>query len=68
MTNITPWTILSDGRRHGAVARPAELELQPTGYSDQLDPIDPDRFDRPIASLCIETGEDREELPLHWHK
>ena len=32
------------------------------------DPIDPDQFDRPIVSLCIETGEGNDELPLHAHK
>lgn len=32
------------------------------------DPIDPDQFDRPIVSFCIETGEDNDELPLHSHK
>ncbi|MGY4315117.1 hypothetical protein [Bradyrhizobium sp. JR3.5] len=26
------------------------------------DPIDPDQFDRPITSFCIETGEDNDEL------
>jgi AraC-like DNA-binding protein len=32
------------------------------------DPIDPDQFDRPIVSFCIETGQDNDELPLHSHK
>ena len=32
------------------------------------DPIDPDQFERPINSFCIETGQDNEELPLHSHK
>lgn len=32
------------------------------------DPIDPDQFDRPIVSFCIETGENNDELPLHSHK
>ncbi|VIO71513.1 HTH-type transcriptional regulator NimR [Bradyrhizobium ivorense] len=30
-------------------------------------PIDPDQFDRPIVSFCIETGENNDELPLHSH-
>jgi AraC-like DNA-binding protein/quercetin dioxygenase-like cupin family protein len=32
------------------------------------DPVDPDQFDRPIISFCIETGQDNDELPLHSHK
>lgn len=32
------------------------------------DPIDPDQFDRPIVAMCIETGQNNDELPLHSHK
>lgn len=32
------------------------------------DPVDPDQFDRPITSFCIETSEDNDDLPLHSHK
>lgn len=32
------------------------------------DPVDPDQFDRPITSFCIETGEDNDDLPLHSHR
>ncbi len=32
------------------------------------DPIDPDQFDRPVVSFCLETGQDNDELPLHSHK
>ncbi len=32
------------------------------------DPVDPDQFDRPIVSFCIETGKNNDELPLHAHK
>jgi AraC-like DNA-binding protein len=31
-------------------------------------PIDPDYFDRPIVSICIETGQNDDELPLHSHQ
>ncbi len=31
-------------------------------------PIDPDRLDRPVISICIETGENDDELPLHSHQ
>ncbi|WFU55183.1 helix-turn-helix transcriptional regulator [Bradyrhizobium pachyrhizi] len=31
-------------------------------------PVDPDQFDRPINSFCIETGEENDELPLHSHR
>lgn len=31
-------------------------------------PIDPDYFDRPIVSICIETGQNDDELPLHSHR
>jgi AraC-like DNA-binding protein len=31
-------------------------------------PIDPDGLDRPVVSICIETRENDDELPLHAHK
>jgi AraC-like DNA-binding protein len=31
-------------------------------------PIDPDSLDRPVVSICIETRENDDELPLHAHK
>lgn len=30
-------------------------------------PHDPDYFDRPVISFCIETGQNDDELPLHSH-
>ncbi|MCP4616760.1 MAG: AraC family transcriptional regulator [Bradyrhizobium sp.] len=30
-------------------------------------PIDPDRLDRPVISVCIETRRNDDELPLHSH-
>jgi AraC-like DNA-binding protein len=32
------------------------------------DPIDPDLLDRPITSFCIETSQNNDELPLHFHR
>ncbi|WP_246664479.1 helix-turn-helix transcriptional regulator [Tardiphaga sp. P9-11] len=32
------------------------------------DPVDPDQFDRPITSFCLETSEDNDDLPLHSHR
>lgn len=31
-------------------------------------PVDPDQFDRPINSFCLETGQDNDDLPLHSHR
>jgi AraC-like DNA-binding protein len=31
-------------------------------------PIDPDHFDRPVVSICLESGQNDDELPLHSHK
>lgn len=31
-------------------------------------PADPDQFDRPIISFCLETGQDNADLPLHSHR
>lgn len=31
-------------------------------------PVDPDQFDRPINSFCLENGQDNDDLPLHSHR
>lgn len=32
------------------------------------DPVDPDQFDRPVTSFCLETSKDNDDLPLHSHR
>ncbi len=38
------------------------------GLQINYTPIDPDAVDRPVASMCIETKANDDELPLHAHR